>query len=81
VTIGKAITILEWIIIGLEPIFPCFAIGYGLGFIIVLTTIWTMFYKYKEYDLFIRTVSRQSVELKWLWNFPPHSAISFPGEI
>lgn len=81
VTVGEAITILEWCIDGLEPIFPCFAIGHGLGIIIVLTTIWTMFYKYKEYSLLIRAVSRQSIELKWLWNFPPHAAINFPGKI
>lgn len=80
ITVGNAITIIEWCIKLLTPVFPSLLAGYVLGMILVLFTIWTMFYKFKSYVIFLRNAPSNSVELKWLWNFPPHSAIYFPGD-
>lgn len=77
--INQIRSILKWMIKLLLPIYPCLVLGYSLGSLVVFASILNLFYIFREYIIKLRKIPRNSLQLKWLWNFPPHSCLSFSG--
>jgi hypothetical protein len=76
-TMKQGITIINFIIYLLEPVYPAIVIGITAALSVVILSIANLLYQFKKIMLRIREEGEDSETLKFIWTFSAHSSIFF----